>query len=407
MRNHSKAFRHFMIMMITGILILTGSLFCSGTANAKEGDCGNTSDGKFWYEVITDPKGKTPGKVSISAEVSGGHFGNKIVYPNTIIGKNKKKYTVVEIDGMSVDENDYSNVEEKITEITIPKNCETISDYAFEDMNIKKVTFESGSKLKKIGEEAFSTKKTISTITIPKSVVSIGAGAFNAGVLKVNFEKGSKFKDISKMKKGSYWWVNEWWTADEIYNYRIISEPNGNNPGKAELIMYDPKSTKKIASYTIPNVITNPANKKYSVYSIGEDCFACDESISNITIPKNCVIIGENAFMSCELKKVIFEKGSCLKEIDEAAFYSCVNLKEIVIPKLVERIGVAAFAYSGLRKITFESGSKLKFISGLAFDECDLGNVYLPNNNITFDTADLEMGSAFGTGNKTINLYCQ
>ncbi len=37
MRNHSKAFRHFMIMMITGILILTGSLFCSGTANAKEG----------------------------------------------------------------------------------------------------------------------------------------------------------------------------------------------------------------------------------------------------------------------------------------------------------------------------------------------------------------------------------
>lgn len=402
MRNHSKAFRHFMIMMITGILILTGSLFCSGTANAKEGDCGNTSDGKFWYEVITDPKGKTPGKVSISAEVSGGHFGNKIVYPNTIIGKNKKKYTVVEIDGMSVDENDYSNVEEKITEITIPKNCETISDYAFEDMNIKKVTFESGSKLKKIGEEAFSTKKTISTITIPKSVVSIGAGAFNAGVLKVNFEKGSKFKDISKMKKGSYWWVNEWWTADEIYNYRIISEPNGNKPGKAELIMYDPKSTKKIASYTIPNVITNPANKKYSVYSIGEDCFACDESISNITIPKNCVIIGENAFMSCELKKVIFEKGSCLKEIDEAAFYSCVNLKEIVIPKLVERIGVAAFAYSGLRKITFESGSKLKFISGLAFDECDLGNVYLPNNNITFDTADLEMGSAFGTGNKTI-----
>ncbi len=166
--------------------------------------------------------------------------------------------------------------------------------------------------------------------------------------------------------------------------------------------MYDPKSTKKIASYTIPNVITNPANKKYSVYSIGEDCFACDESISNITIPKNCVIIGENAFMSCELKKVIFEKGSCLKEIDEAAFYSCVNLKEIVIPKLVERIGVAAFAYSGLRKITFESGSKLKFIGGLAFDECDLGNVYLPNNNITFDTADLEMGSAFGTGNKTI-----
>ena len=55
-----------------------------------------------------------------------------------------------------------------------------------------------------------------------------------------------------------------------------------------------------------------------------------------------------------------------------------------------------------MTKITFESGSKLKFIGGWAFDECDLGNVYLPNNNITFDTADSENGSAFGTGDKTI-----
>lgn len=203
MRNHSKAFRHFMIMMITGILILTGSLFCSGTANAKVDDAGTTPDGKFDYLVTKEQSGNTPGEVYIvGCNLKKGKFGNSIVYPNTIIGKNKKKYNVVGIDGImfSEDEASYYN---KIESVTIPKNCKIITSYAFYASNIKKVIFEKGSKLKKIEEYAFYTKKVIPSVTIPKSVVTIEEGAFNAGATKINFEKGSKFKYASNPKKAA------------------------------------------------------------------------------------------------------------------------------------------------------------------------------------------------------------
>lgn len=399
MRNHSKTFRHFMIMMITGILILTGSLFCSGTANAKVDDAGTTPDGKFDYLVTKEQSGNTPGEVYIvGCNLKKGKFGNSIVYPNTIIGKNKKKYNVVGIDGImfSEDEASYYN---KIESVTIPKNCEIITSYAFYASNIKKVIFEKGSKLKKIEEYAFYTKKVIPSVTIPKSVVTIEEGAFNAGATKINFEKGSKFKYASNPKKGSYWWVNEWWSLDGQYAFKVLAEPSGKNPGRASLVNYD--ISENITALKIPNTVTSAVNKKYSVYSIGEDCFSNNDFFYSVTIPKSCVYIESNAFGSSYIEKVVFEKGSNLKQIGELAF-SDTELTSITIPKSVERIDVEAFSSSNLTKITFESGSKLKFIGGWAFDECDLGNVYLPNNNITFDTADSENGSAFGTGDKTI-----
>lgn len=296
----------------------------------------------------------------------------------------------------SEDEASYYN---KIESVTIPKNCEIITSYAFYASNIKKVIFEKGSKLKKIEEYAFYTKKVIPSVTIPKSVVTIEEGAFNAGATKINFEKGSKFKYASNPKKGSYWWVNEWWSLDGQYAFKVLAEPSGKNPGRASLVNYD--ISENITALKIPNTVTSAVNKKYSVYSIGEDCFSNNEFFYSVTIPKSCVYIESNAFGSSYIEKVVFEKGSNLKQIGELAF-SDTELTSITIPKSVERIDVEAFSSSNLTKITFESGSKLKFIGGWAFDECDLGNVYLPNNNITFDTADSENGSAFGTGDKTI-----
>lgn len=43
----------------------------------------------------------------------------------------------------------------------------------------------------------------IPSVTIPKSVVTIEEGAFNAGATKINFEKGSKFKYASNPKKAA------------------------------------------------------------------------------------------------------------------------------------------------------------------------------------------------------------
>lgn len=399
MNNYLKPVRRFIITMITGLLVITGCLLCSVISDAKEDDTGITPDGKFEYQIIKEASGKNPGEAFIiDCNIKSGKFGNSIVFPNTITTKTKKKYNVVGIDGFTYpSENDAFFY--KIESVTIPKNCKEIGGFAFYGTNIKKITFEKGSKLKSIGEGAFYTKKIISSITVPKSVVSIDESAFNAGAKKIIFEKGSKFKYAANPKKGSFWWVNEWWTSDGQYAFKVIAEPSGKNPGKASLIAYD--FDDKVTALKIPNIVTSLANKKYSVYSIEEECFSCDECLTSVTIPKSCVYIGDSVFSDTVIEKVFFENGSNLKRIGDSAF-SNTYITNITIPKTVERIDAAAFMGSSLEKITFESGSKLSYIGGLAFEECDLGSVYLPNNNISIGTVASDDGNAFGIGDKKI-----
>lgn len=65
-----------------------------------------------------------------------------------------------------------------VEEVTIPSYIECISSYAFNQCSsLKKVEFENNSKLKIIGQNAFS-ETCINKIKIPSSVASIGKYCF-------------------------------------------------------------------------------------------------------------------------------------------------------------------------------------------------------------------------------------
>ena len=69
----------------------------------------------------------------------------------------------------------------RISAITIPSGVTSIGDYAFlECIDLKTVTFETGSKLETIGDKAFRRCTSISAITIPAGVTSIGKSAFDS-----------------------------------------------------------------------------------------------------------------------------------------------------------------------------------------------------------------------------------
>lgn len=71
--------------------------------------------------------------------------------------------------------NDHAFTVSKLSEITIPKNVEVLGDRAFETCKeLKKVTFESGSNLKYIGERVFRKCGALSQLIIPASVEKIG-----------------------------------------------------------------------------------------------------------------------------------------------------------------------------------------------------------------------------------------
>lgn len=92
--------------------------------------------------------------------------------------------------------------------IVIPKNVKTIAGGAFYNCkNMVSVTFQSGSKLQKIGEEAFSDCAKLKKITLTsKKIKSIGKDAFyginKKAVIKVPGSKMKKYKKLLRKHAG-------------------------------------------------------------------------------------------------------------------------------------------------------------------------------------------------------------
>ena len=91
-----------------------------------------------------------------------------------------------------------------LTSIEIPASVETIEEYAISVCSsLSTVTFEKGSKLKTIGERAF-IDSPLTAIEIPASVETIGESAFassentDSKLVTISFEQGSKLKTIGE-----------------------------------------------------------------------------------------------------------------------------------------------------------------------------------------------------------------
>ena len=97
-----------------------------------------------------------------------------------------------------------------LMELEIPASVEEIGDGCFSDCtSLSRVTFASGSALRRIGKEAFCGCDELREVEIPASVEEIGEGCFGIGecasdscgvsLSRVTFGKGSVLKTI-----GSY-----------------------------------------------------------------------------------------------------------------------------------------------------------------------------------------------------------
>lgn len=113
------------------------------------------------------------------------------------------------------------------------------------------------------------------------------------------------------------------------------------------------------------------------------DEFSQCSNLWRVTIPVNIEKINSGTFSSCnQLKRIIFEKGSKLKQIPSGFISSGCLITDIEIPANVEEIMDRAFASCrSLVKITFENGSKLRTIGSYAFTNCSsLKSIELPAN---------------------------
>ena len=267
-----------------------------------------------------------------------------------------------------------------------------------------------------IPEYAFNGCSSLTSITIPNIVTSIGSSAFEG--CKITYVKTpSSF--ISYIPKNNLQTV-EITTGTTIPDYAFYN-------------------CSLLTSIVIPD----------SINSVGNSAFNGCSKITSITIPSNVTSIGNNAFKDCNSLTYIYYTGNVnswvninelenlmlygtekklyinnklltrveittATKIPDYAFYGCNSLTTVTIGKFVASIGRSAFnGCSSLTSITIPDS--VTSIGSSAFEGCKITYVktpssfisYIPKTNLL--TVEITTGttiptSAFSGCNKLTNI---
>jgi hypothetical protein len=224
--------------------------------------------------------------------------------------------------------------------------------------SLRKVTFEPGSKLLRISDDAFSGLPYLKYLDIPASLAVLPGSAFI----------GSKMRTIEIDPKNPYFTFKD--------NFLIKRRPS------ISIVRYCGKDKRVV----IPN----------SIEILGRSCFEANDSIEKVKFPFDCEVrvIRRRAFSRCSalrsiyipssvqslhrlcfrgcgcLFDVTFASNSKLATLPSEAFESC-RMPSLIIPSSVEVLGWGCFrSCTALERVTFESGSQLKRVEDCVFTDC-------------------------------------
>lgn len=215
-----------------------------------------------------------------------------------------------------------------------------------------------------IADGAFSSCESLTNITIPASVLSIGYRVF------------SGCKNLENITVNG---DNPKYSAQDGILYNKDKTELLCAPTKTKTDITILASVLSIGSYAF--TYSDIANIEFAadsrLTSIGDYAFEGCTKLKRITLPASVTSIGDYAFDSCRsLEKIVLPAN--LTSIDDYTFYNCNSLEYITIPNNVTSIGDYAFgACSRLTGITI--GKSVTSIGMWAFRDCSrLTDITIP-----------------------------
>ena len=201
-----------------------------------------------------------------------------------------------------------------------------------------------------ISDNAFYANRTITSITIPASIKTVGTDAF---------------RNLSNLK--------ELHIAD-LAAWCDIEFANGNaNP--------------------LYNLFSNFSERKWG------DVYINNASVTELVIPEGVEKIGRAFYGFKKLTKVTLP--SSLVNIGDQAFANCTKLTEIALPSSVKTIGSAFFGCEGLSSVTLNEG--LETINGTVYGCKALTSLTIPSTVTTISGGLAFMGCNAITEIKSLN----
>lgn len=329
----------------------------NGTVTANDLTAGDwTGSFNFKIDMQETKIGDDITLTSDNLEVYNISTSGDVVIPEYVTDTGGVKHKVT-----SINEYTFGGCSE-VTSITIPKSVTSIGNCVAPDcdklvsiiVDSENPVYDSRNNSNAIIEtETNRLIQGCNTTVIPETVTTIGQYSFSYCNLLATISVPDSVKSIEKR------------AFDSCENLTSITIPNSVTSIDSDAFEW----CSSLTSICIPN----------SVININDYAFWKCVGLTTVTIPSSVTNIGSSVFSECTgLTDAIIENG--VASLSDFMFSGCTNLTQITIPTSVTKIGYSTFANcSNLSNIVIPNG--VTSIGNGAFNNCfGFTNITIPEN---------------------------
>ena len=249
--------------------------------------------------------------------------------------------------------------------LPVENNLRYADTYLVEAVDKTLSTYSIKDGTKWIGNSAFSSCRSLASITIPNSVTSIGSWAFEgcSSLTSVTIPNsvtsiGSRaFYDCSSL------------TSVTINSNAVVNKDHPHYSNISHIF------GSQVTEYIIGD----------AVKGIGEYAFSDSSSLTSITIPNSVTSIGNWAFFNCSSLTSVTIPNS-VTSIGKYAFRNCSSLTSVAIPNSVTSIGGGAFYDCKFVKDNFINNSTLDAVAnnywGATIADIEIDGLLIKNDTV-------------------------